>query len=527
MSALRYTIATAGLSLASGASAALYDTVVQTKNGPVQGYPAFNSSPVGVNLQNWADVTVWKGIPFAASTGGQNRFKVPQPVDPWNTTLLASSWGNTCPGSASGTQYTIDEDCLNLNIWSAANSTSDKLPVVLWSHPAGSSSSDALFDGGGIADKGIVFVNYNYRADAFGWLAHPELSAEFEAATGSNSSGNWGLYDQFAALQWIRDNIEAFGGDPDHVVVQGQSAGAAATYHILNSPLTKGQFVAAIIESGVRDPRDPEKLADGYVTLDDALASGEEFLASLNVTSIAELRELPLDTILGSSGGSIGGGFSAVLDYYAIPDTYLNTLVEGLASDVPVITGNTRDENGATYGLTVTLDEYLDFINTTYTDPWSALFWQSYPANDSATASAAENQQWIDRSKVGTWLWSRLRASSANITNPVYNYFWDHAPPGQDQGAHHESEINYVLNNLYATDLPWQDEDYEIAAQMNGYWVNFIKTGDPNGDSWTEWAPVSEEQSVQEVGDGWGPLSIGSEDIVQLLEGWFDSQPAY
>lgn len=202
-------------------------------------------------------------------------------------------------------------------------------------------------------------------------------------------------------------------------------------------------------------------------------------------------------------------------------------MVDGLANDVPVITGNARDENGASYGLSTTLVQYLLFLNQTYEGEWVDAFWKQYPANDSVTASNAENQQWIDRSKVGTWLWSRLRASNAAITNPVYNYLWDHAPPGRNQGAFHESEINYVLNNLYATDLPWEAIDYEIATKMNSYWVNFVKTGNPNGGDLTKWDVVSDSQVVQELGDGWDVISIGPEDAVQLLQDWFQSQPAY
>lgn len=135
----------------------------------------------------------------------QNRFRAPQPAEAWNSTYYASSPGPVCPAATSGRgdEYTIDEDCLNLNIWSAANSSDAKLPVAMWSYPAESTAADALFDGGGMADKGVVFVNYNYRAGSFGWLAHPELSAERYAETGVNSSGNWGMLDQQAALKWI------------------------------------------------------------------------------------------------------------------------------------------------------------------------------------------------------------------------------------------------------------------------------------------------------------------------------------
>lgn len=531
------------------ARAALYNGTVQTGYGAIQGYQAFSSDP-GMNLTNWKEITVWKGIPFAATTAGQNRFKAPQPATPWNSTLLAKSFSNVCPSATGGFggNYTIDEDCLNLNIWSSANSSADKLPVAMWSYPAESTAADALFDGAGMADKGVVFVNYNYRTGSFGWLAHPELSEEFAATTGHNSSGNWGMLDQFAALKWIKANIAAFGGDPDHITVMGQSAGSAATYHIVNSPLTKDLIVGAIIESGVRDPHDPlcASLAEGYTTQEVSLANGVQYLASLNVSTIAQLRELPMSALITSfmgGGGSPGGGgsnsstsstssaisFGATLDYYAMPNTYYQTLLDGPANDVPIMTGNTKDESGATYGLNISIATYMTDVNSTYNGSYIEKFLALYPAgNNSATASASENAQFTDRSKVGTWLWSNLWRAGAS--SPVYNYFWDHAPPGQDRGAYHESEINYVLNNLYATDSPWTDEDYQIATVMNTYWVNFIKTQNPNGEGLVNWNASQAGKAnaiVQRVGDGFGPIPVAQAAQVKLFEHWFSSLPTY
>ncbi|KAI1622621.1 carboxylesterase [Exophiala viscosa] len=452
-------------------NAALYNTVVETNHGPIQGYPAFNSTPSG-NLTNWEHITVWKGIPFAASTAAQNRFRSPQPAESWNQTLLAKDFGPICPSATTGDNgYNISEDCLNLNIWSAANSSDAKLPVVMWSYPAESTAADALFDGGGMADKGIVYVNYNYRTGSFGWLAHPWLSDEVLEETGHNSSGKWGMLDQFAALKWIHANIAAFGGDPDHITVMGQSAGSAATYHIVNSPLTKGLIVGAIIESGVRDPHDPlaTSLAEGYQTLETALETGEEYVASLNVSSLEELRALPMDNLTTS---------------FMDTPTYLESLQKGPANDIPIITGNTKDESGANYGQVEKVTEYYSFLNETYdsdTGNWTSEFLALYPTDNSTSATGAYDSQFTDRSKVGTWLWANLWHPAAS--SPVYTYFWDHAPPNQTRGAYHESEINYVLNNLYDTDSPWTAEDYEIAAKMNGYWADFIKTGDPNGNN--------------------------------------------
>lgn len=165
--------ASAALLIASGtlSNAALYGCPVSTKYGDIQGYPAFNSTPEG-NLTNWQNIAVWKGIPFAATTAGNNRWKAPQPAPAWNSTLDARSFGPICPATKSfgGMGETVDEDCLSLNVWSAANSADDKLPVVMWSTPAESTAADALFDGSGMASQGVVFVNYNYRTGAFGWM---------------------------------------------------------------------------------------------------------------------------------------------------------------------------------------------------------------------------------------------------------------------------------------------------------------------------------------------------------------------
>lgn len=407
-------------STAVPSEAALYSTLVSTSYGSIQGYPAFNSTPAG-NLTNWKNITVWKGIPFAATTAGQNRFRAPQPAPAWNGTLDAKDFGPVCPAATQGSEYTIGEDCLSLNIWSAATSPDAKLPVVMWSYPAESTARDTLFDGGGMASKDVVFVNYNYRTGAFGWLSHPELSKENQAVTGHNSSGNYGMLDQFAALKWIKANIAAFGGDPDHITAMGQSAGSAATYHILNSPLTKGDIVGAIIESGVRDPQDPlcSSLAENYNNLSVSLAQGVKFLASLNVSTIEQARALPYTDLITSFMNS-EYSFSATLDHYAMPGTYYETLVKGAANDVPVLTGNTKDESGATYGLNITLDTYLADNNATYNGTWAKKFFDAYPANDSITASAAENAQFTDRSKVGTWFWSQAWKTSSS--QPVYNY---------------------------------------------------------------------------------------------------------
>uniref|UniRef100_A0A0B7KDT0 Carboxylic ester hydrolase n=1 Tax=Bionectria ochroleuca TaxID=29856 RepID=A0A0B7KDT0_BIOOC len=235
--------------------------------------------------------------------------------------------------------------------------------------------------GGGMADKGIVFVTFNYRTGSFGWLAHPDLSNDMKLETGSESSGNWGMLDQFAALKWVYANIAAFGGDPHRIVVMGQSAGSASTQHMLNSELTRGLIKDAIIQSG-----------------------GIRYVDSKNIPSIGELRKLSASALtekLLTSPRDREWAFTATLDYYAMPDTYYNTLLKGLAQDVPIITGNTRDESGAVFGLNILLKEYHNSAIKTYGSEWGQRFlhWYPaflhwYPALDSKSASIAYNTQW-------------------------------------------------------------------------------------------------------------------------------------
>lgn len=195
--------------LAAPAYAQLYKEVIQIADGKVQGFQALNNTTPS-NLLNYKDITVWKGIPYAADTGGQNRWKPPQKVTPWNDTFQANAFGYQCPD---GESTDVNEDCLTVNIWSPATSADEKLPVAVWNYGAGGTSSGDQWDGSGVADKGIVFVNFNYRVSAFGFLALPELNAE----SPHNVSGNYGLLDQIEVIRWIKNNIAALVSPDRHI----------------------------------------------------------------------------------------------------------------------------------------------------------------------------------------------------------------------------------------------------------------------------------------------------------------------
>jgi carboxylesterase 2 len=404
--------------------------IVQTQYGQVQ----------GVESEYNPSITVYKGIPFAASTAGKKRWTAPEPPAPWSGVKVTDTFGPKCAqgdGPPIGKQVlagTSSEDCLNLNIWTpkTSESTSQSLPVYVWIFGGrfmGGSASSPNFDGAGLAAKGIVVVAINYRLGVLGFLAHPELTAE----SSHNSSGNYGLLDQIAGLTWVKNNIAAFGGNPSQVTIGGQSAGASSVYHTVNSPLAAGLISGAVLESGVRDPGDPQisGLATSYRTLSTAEAQGVNYAVQLNASNIAAMRALDLAKLVANSGlnDDILGHpplFRPVLDGYVVPRTYLETLHDGPANDVPILTGNDKDENGAAPTAKVTVAQYTS-ENRLYYGNFSDHYFQLYPGCNSTQAHESTNAAARDASRVGTWLWQGLWNKAAK--SPVYTYYWDHAPP--------------------------------------------------------------------------------------------------
>lgn len=516
-------------SFAIGAQAALYEQVVQTTYGPVQGVAAFNStSGPAANISNWAEISTFKGIPFAASTAGQNRWKAPQPATAWNTTLTADAFGAECPTGMSG--GTVSEDCLTVNIWTPANSTSEKLPVMIWSYGAGTTASDSNYDGGGMAAKGVIFISYNYRSGPWGWLSLPELTAE----SSTNSSGNYGLMDQIEVFKWAKANVAAFGGDPDHITAVGQSFGSAAVYHIINSPEAEGLIVGAICESGIKDPYDPTMsgFANSYMNQSYSYTFSETYASSLNATTVAELRNLSTDVLGTGTGVSDFSGFQPTFDGYLIPYTYEESLTKGPANDVPLLAGNNKDEDGATPTVNTTVEAYEEATNSTY-GPYAATLLELYDGSTNDTAADhATNARARDIARISTWSFAQRWKQSAS--SPMYVYYWDHDLPGSDSGAGHASEISYVLNNLYAvTSTPWEAADYVIADIMSSYWVNFVKTGNPNTGgaytngtlaNWPAQTSLSTNTSFH-VGPEdtalYGQVPIADPEQVETLYEWF------
>ncbi|VUC21086.1 unnamed protein product [Clonostachys rosea] len=536
--------------LAVPINAQLWDKTIQTTYGPVKGFEYFNSSTTEKYFNtSTSSVTAYLGIPFAADTGYQNRWKPPQPREPWNETLLVTSFGPACPSAGDPTS---SEDCLSLNIWTNANSSSSNLPVLVWNQGSGQPSDNPWWYGGGIAMKDIVFISFNRREDAFGYLAHPDLNAEGLARDGFNTSGNYGVLDFLEVLKWVQSNIANFGGDPQHVTIAGESFGSSQVYHAVNSELFTGLFSGAIAQSGIRYPYDTllAGLATSYVTMDDALFHGQNYTTFHNASSIAEMRELPMEELLVGSDVRLNDtwiwwvtalssgypwAFKPVLDGYVLSMKYISQLVQGPANDVPLITGNTRDESGVQLPTPGWALEQYEEYNTLKYGNLSDRYFSIYPSNDNATeAGLAWNEAARDLSYVSTWAYATNWLKSASA--PIYTYVWDHAPPGQSQGAFHQSEIMYTLNALYANSdkYPFTEEDYHIAEVISGYWINFVRTGNPNeGDAYTvgnmsHWYPNDNmTKHVQRLGNGWGNITVAEPNKLEFFMDYFHQQTPY
>ncbi len=429
-----------------------------TENGEVAGLPAGNQG-----------ISIFKGIPYAKPPVGNLRWKAPQPAENWEGIYNAYSFSDIpmqcrVPETSMYKKefYPVDlprsEDSLYLNIWTPAKSQDEKLPVALWIYGGGfvQGYSDKMeTDGDAFAKRGVIYVSINYRLNVFGFLSHPELSAESEKETGIRTSGNYGTLDQIAALKWVRRNIEAFGGDPDNITIFGQSAGAMSVQTLLSSKLTDGDIDKAIMQSAAGLGRMQEI---SRLELSDAEKHGEEFLETLNVKNIEEARKIPAEDLINHFAKALspeGLQYMPVIDGYVLEADLITLAKQNKTHNVPTMIGCTSDD------LTFSEDKKNDI-------------------------------------HIGCTAWSRLHNRLGH--KPVYQYYFNHAIPDSDIGTFHSSEHMYVFQTFLRGWRSYSGADFDLSNRMCAYWTNFIKTGNPNAAGMPEWkAYTNKEPNVIEL----------------------------
>lgn len=404
--------------------------------------------------------TAFKGIPYAKAPIGDLRWRAPQPPEPWEGEREAYAYGpiplQRRPPEGDffrrefyPIEWSSSEDCLYINVITPAESPCEKLPVALWVYGGGfvqGYSQKLETDGEAFAQRGVVYVSFNYRVGPFGYLSCPTLDAEAE----SGRADNFGLLDQIAALDWVRENIAAFGGDPDRITVFGQSAGAMSVYDLLCSPASRGKIAGAIMESGggpVCDMFDDEGVR----------AYGEAFLGSLGCTSLAEIRAIPGQELFAKWLDFMTKNPPAPLALHPVshtptlPDDYAETFRSGVFADVPCIIGTMAEEDraygdGSPDGPTGMRDGFLG----------------------------------------GALAFCEKQAEPGR--RPAFLYHITNVPPGEPcHGAFHSSEHMYIFQTLLRSWRPYTGADLELSETMCAFWTNFVKTGDPNGEGLPAW----------------------------------------
>lgn len=424
---------------------------VKTKYGTVQGAEQDN-------------YTVFKGIPYAKAPTGDLRFRNPIEPEEWDGIYLADKFPPACmqmPAAEDdfyakefGTADKFSEDSLFLNIWTPAGNPEDMLPVAVWLYGGaciGGYSAEKEFDGRAYAERGVILVTLNYRLGLFGFMCHPLLAEE-----NNGSCGNYGIFDQIAALKWIKENIRAFGGNPDNITLFGQSAGSLTAQTLLLSPLTKGLFHKCIFQSGAG-------YENGFCknyTQEEFYDIGEKAFELSGAKSLDELRSVPADKLLKISDELIGYacsidkglGYEPVIDNRLLAgDSELN-LKNGVYPDIPILLGSTANDVCTPPDTTVPMEE-----------------------------SQLHN---------GCINWCRHQCELGY--GPSYVYYFKRRLPGDDSGAFHSSELWYMFGTLDRCWRPFTAEDKALSGKMLDYWCNFIRSGNPNGcglDEWKPWTP--------------------------------------
>jgi para-nitrobenzyl esterase len=487
---------------------------------PVSTQDGLVSGTAGAN----PEVRVFKGIPYAAPPVGDLRWRGPKAAAAWTGVRAADRFAKPCmQGGATSTPGSHSEDCLYLNVYTAAKSSKERLPVMVWIHGGAlKTGAGSDYDGEELARKGVVVVTINYRLGMFGFFAHPELTKESDR----NASGNYGLQDQIAALEWVQRNAAAFGGDTKRVTIFGESAGSWSVNYLMATPLARGLFQRAIGESG--GDFDPAR------TLADAEQMGAKFGQSNGAPTLASLRAKSADDLQKADGFS-----GANVDGWLLPEEVYAIFAKGKQNDVPLLIGSNSDEgsmltrNGAS-----TAAQFHEYVQRRY-GPDTAAFLKVYPSQTDTEAKASQAASMRD-SAFGWEMrtWARMQTKTGK--SKVYLYYFSRVPPGPDsaaRGAFHTAEIAYVFNNVNGksgyvepffrtadtTQRPWQDQDRKLADAMSSYWVAFATTGDPNHKGLPKWpAYRTADNLVMGLGDQIAAEPLPNNNALDFMDAFYD-----
>lgn len=466
-------------------------------------------------------VQLFKGVPFAGSTAGENRWKEPQPVEPWNGVKVSDSWGDQVMqevdlnpvGTFWGDEFYFDdsytpkasENGLNLNVYTPAKKTNDKLPVLVYIHGGGNNhghASEMEFYASKLAEKGIIVVTVQYRVSMFGFLALPELSEESEQGV----SGNYAVLDLVKSLNWVNDYIAGFGGNPKEVTIAGQSAGAMNVTALLRTPLADGLFNRAIIQSGFYGLLTAQG-ASAYKPLKATESQAENAVTKAfgKEMSLDELRALPAEYYMTTktadgtqtlydalTAASLqGGGY--ILDGYVFTEESVDLMRDGALDGIDIMIGGTADEMTSLVPgpSNMSMEDFQNTMKATYGEEYSKAYNPTNTMEAYNLSLRARSDQLHQ-----TYLLSAEYIQAHNKNLNVYTYYFDHAPPGRNEefyGAFHSSELWYFFNSIRNTagQRSWTPKDYSMAEKMSSYYANFVKKGNPNGNGLAKWQETS------------------------------------
>ena len=497
---------------------------------PIEGDPVKIDSGRVSGTYLASGVKAYLGIPFAAPPVRELRWRAPQPVKPWSGVYTANRIEPECPQNLRSSdinhyfgEEAVSEDCLYLNIWSPANAKGGaKLPVVVWIYGggfSGGSSGMAVYGGEPLAKKGVVYVNFNYRIGVLGFLAHPEATKE----SGRNASGDWGLLDQVAALQWVHRNIAQFGGDPANVMIIGQSAGSMSVCDLQASPLTEGLIAKTFGQSGATVTGDQMGLA-----LPAAEQNGLKLQQALNAPSLAEMRAASWDKVV-TAARAAGVSATPIVDGYFLPKSPKAIFDSREQNDVPTVVGWTTNDIGTNSPIrsAKTLDEYKAAANAAF-GAKTAEFLSLFPAaNDAEARSQAETVGRLSGFGVQARAWARAQALNGKV--PAYLYLFSRAhsyAPGvvisglnpATAGAYHMADTPFWLNtidtfNMFRATRAWTPADIDMAGKMSDIVVAFARTGIPSTPSASIVKYNAQDEQMTEFGDAIKLVKLDSKGL--------------